>query len=122
MWRFECAPAGGGEKHVSGEKHQAVAMQPSSDESHHVQPSTLVVHAGDGHGGEDAGGQAQVRVDGRPVLPVSVVSDGGVETGPEHPEEQSPCWTKREKRSVKCLPGGGGRARDAPIMAKTSEW
>lgn len=92
----------GGKKtqHVSDEKQQAVVTRPPSDKSHHVQPSSLVVHAGDGHGGEHAGGQAQVRVDGGSVLPVSVVSDGGVETGPEHPEEQSPCWMEKNRRKA----------------------
>lgn len=53
---------------------------------YHVQLAVLLEEAGDGHAGEHRGGQRQVGVDGRPVLPVPVVRDGRVEAGPEHPQ------------------------------------
>lgn len=60
-----------------------IAMVP-----YHVELASLLGEAGDGHCGEDSGGQTQVGVDGCPVLTVSMVSNGRVETGPEHPQEQ----------------------------------
>ena len=61
----------------------------TNSQPYHVQLSSLLRHAGDGHGGENRGGEGEVSVDGCSVLSVAVVCDGGVETGPEHPQEQS---------------------------------
>lgn len=60
-------------------------------EHYHIQFSSLLRHAGDGHGGEDRGSQSNVSVDGCSVLSIAVVSDGRVETWPEHPQEQRTC-------------------------------
>lgn len=55
----------------------------------------LLEEAGDGDGGEHRGGQGQVGVDGRSMLPVSVVRDGRVEAGPEHPQEEG-AWAQSQ--------------------------
>lgn len=44
--------------------------------SYHVKLALLLQHAGEGHGGEDTGGQRAVRVNGRPVLGIPVVRNG----------------------------------------------
>lgn len=66
---------------------------------YHVQLSFLLRHAGDGHRCENGGGQGEVGVDGRSVLSVTVVRDGRVETGPEHPQEQR-TWEARHSQSA----------------------
>lgn len=66
---------------------------------YHVQLSVLLDDARDGHSGEHGRGQSQVGVDGSSVLPVAMVCDGGVEAGPEHPEEEG-AWRKRSRVSV----------------------
>lgn len=53
---------------------------------------------GDGHRGEHCGGQGQVGVDGCSMLPVSVVCDGRVEAGPEHPQEER-AWAESKRTS-----------------------
>lgn len=58
---------------------------------YHVQLPSLLRHAGDGHSGENGGGEGEVRVDGRSVLSIAVVCDGRVETGPVHPQEECTC-------------------------------
>ena len=55
---------------------------------YHVQLPFLLRDTGDAHRRQDRGGQRQVGVDCRAVLPVPVIRDGRVETGPEHPQEQ----------------------------------
>ena len=44
--------------------------------NYHVQLASLLGETGDGYGGEDSGGQGQVGVDGRSMLPIPVVRDG----------------------------------------------
>lgn len=58
--------------------------------TYHVNFARFLKEAGDGECGEDRGGQGEVGVDGGTVLPVPVVCDGRVETGPEHPQIKGP--------------------------------
>lgn len=53
----------------------------------------MLEETGDGHSGEHRRGQGQVGVDGCSMLPVSVVCDGRVEAGPEHPQEEG-AWAE----------------------------
>lgn len=59
--------------------------------SDHVQFSFVLHQAGDGVGGERAGGQGEVGVDDGGELQRAGRGDGRVETGPEHPQEDGSC-------------------------------
>lgn len=81
-------------RHVSHEECIYVRSQIccfSVNQHYHVQLSSLLRRAGDGHGGEHRGGEGDVGVDGGSVLSRAVVCDGRVETWPEHPQEQCAC-------------------------------
>lgn len=56
---------------------------------YHVQFSMLLKQAGDGNGGEDSSSQREVGVNGCPMLTISMVTNGRIKTGPEHPQKQS---------------------------------
>lgn len=55
---------------------------------YHVQFSFLLTHTGDGESGKNTGSEGKVSVDDCSMLSSTVVCDGRVKTGPEHPQEQ----------------------------------
>lgn len=62
-----------------------------SQDSDHIQFSFVLNQAGHGVGREHACSQGHVGVDDRGQLSEAWVSDGGVKTGPEHPQKDGSC-------------------------------
>lgn len=70
---------------------------------------------GNCHSSKDRRGQGQISVDGCSVLTITVVCNGRVKTGPEHPQEES-TWARNGKidsrqATAKCVPMTFGQTK-----------
>lgn len=72
----------------------------SVTKNYHVQFSSLLRYAGDGHSGENGRSKGDISVDGCSVLSITVICDGRVETGPEHPQKQCTCKVRETNQTT----------------------
>lgn len=68
--------------------------------AHHVQLAVVSCEGGHGVSGQGAGRQGVVGVHSGAVLVASVMRDGRVEAGPEHPQVKGTCREGREEKNL----------------------